>query len=46
MKIPVAVQRRLKESIPKFQKVLLAVRDRDVNKANPFIVVVDIGACA
>ncbi len=42
MKIPVAVQRRLKESIPKFQMVLAAARDRDVNEADTVMVVADI----
>ncbi len=42
MAIPKAVEQRLKEEVPRFQKVLADARSRDVNEADTVIIVTDM----
>jgi hypothetical protein len=42
MKIPQAVIKRLKDSVPRFQKVLEAARSRDVNEADTVVIITDM----
>ncbi len=40
--IPAVVEKRLKAEIPRFQKILEAARDRDVNEADTVIIITDM----
>ncbi len=42
MKIPAKVAQRLKEQVPKFQKILMDARSRDVNEADTVVIVTDM----
>ncbi len=42
MKIPAKVVQRLKEEVPRFQKVLSDARSRDVNEADTVVIVTDM----
>lgn len=42
MKIPQTVVNRLKDSVPRFQKVLAAARSRDVNEADTVVIITDM----
>lgn len=42
MKIPVAVERRLKVEVPKFQKILSNAQTRDINEADTVAIVADM----
>jgi len=42
MRIPKLVSQRLREEVPRFQKVLAEARSRDVNEADTVIIVTDI----
>lgn len=44
-KIPIKVVERFKKEVPKFQKILVTSRDRDVNEADTVAVVADILVC-
>ena len=40
--IPAKVVTRLKEEVPKFQKVLTSARDRDINEADTVVIITDM----
>lgn len=42
MKIPQVVLKRLKEQVPRFQKVLEAAKSRDVNEADTVVIITDM----
>lgn len=42
IKIPVAVEKRLKDEVPRFQKVLEDARRRDINEADTVVIVTDM----
>lgn len=41
-KVPTVVSKRISTELPKFQKILSAARDRDVNEADTVVIVADI----
>ena len=42
MKIPAKVTQRLKEEVPRFQKILTEARSRDVNEADTVVIITDM----
>ena len=41
-KIPIKTAQRLKEQVPRFQKILSDARSRDINEADTVVIVTDM----